>query len=523
MLTLARLSGTQAEMGAQHGALAAPHAARLFDWYRRLAARMLAGDTGAATRAVVQAVADAWQARLARSRPAEFAARSRAFVAEVGRREGSVRGAERTFAAMDALQNVVALAARFRQGPFAAAARRVELAAAIPACTTAIAWGDATADGELWFARNFDFPGVGVWDAAPAFTVCVPAGGMRYGFFATRGADAPVVTVVNEAGLVIAPHTRWHRDVAFGGAMIVDLVHAIGARAESLADAEAIARAHPASSSWGIAIGSARERSAIVLELAGPHVEVVRARGDTLVCANRYRSPALQAGELAGSAAWAAHSDRREQRMRDLIEQHAGRLAPEDLARFLGDRVDPADPSGQPRLLGGILAQATNVHAVVVAPALRRALVGVDEAPSCEGAWARLAWRWDGPTGAWDGTDAGFDVAIDRGIAAPHSLAVRAVHAGFAAFEHAHDVPAALAAFERAVALAPRDPSIRLPACWLALEAGQAVRAVAHAEAGLAHEREPYRRAQLEHWMRRAGDRDRRSAPHINLGMSDAF
>ena len=51
-----------------------------------------------------------------------------------------------------------------------------------------------------------------------------------------------------------------------------------------------------ASSSWGIAVGSARERAALVLELAGPHVEVVRPApgADYLVCANRYRSDALR-------------------------------------------------------------------------------------------------------------------------------------------------------------------------------------------------------------------------------------
>ncbi len=104
--------------------------------------------------------------------------------------------------------------------------------------------------------RNFDFPGVGVWDAAPAFVVCAPTAGQRYGFFATRGADAPVVTVVNEAGLVIAPHTRWHRDV--------DVRRrddrrrrstSIARRAETLEDAIRIARERPISSSWGIAIG----------------------------------------------------------------------------------------------------------------------------------------------------------------------------------------------------------------------------------------------------------------------------
>src|SRR5204862_5662656 len=140
-------------------------------------------------------------------------------------------------------------------------------------------------------------PGIGVWDAAPAFVVGVPDRGQRYGFFTTRGADTAVVTVVNEAGLVLAPHTRWHRDVMWGGAMIVDVVHDIARRAETLADAIRIVNERPTSSSWGIAIGSARERAACVLELAGPHVDVVRPRGDYLTCTNRYRTETLQAGE----------------------------------------------------------------------------------------------------------------------------------------------------------------------------------------------------------------------------------
>src|SRR5205085_3662874 len=122
-------------------------------------------------------------------------------------------------ACMDTLQNCVSVAGRARIGPFANPLAPRARAAAAPACSTVVAWGDATEDGELLFARNFDFPGVGVWDAAPAFVVCAPDSGQRYGFFTTRGADTPVVTVVNEAGLVLAPHTRWHRGVGFGGAM----------------------------------------------------------------------------------------------------------------------------------------------------------------------------------------------------------------------------------------------------------------------------------------------------------------
>lgn len=510
-LLLARLSGTQEEMGRQHGQLVAGDAVALARFYRTMPERTLAGDldgaAGALARVAVRALADAWQARLAADRPAELAARSRAFAeAATGR---APRDLLHTLATMDALQNCVALAARGRLGPFAAPFAGRARVAARPACSTVIAWGQATRDGELLFARNFDFPGVGVWDAAPAFVVNVPRAGQRYAFFARRGADTAVVTVVNEAGLVLAPHTRWHADVRFGGAMIVDLVHDLARRAESLQDAIRIARERPISSSWGIAIGSARERSAIVLEVAGARLEVVRPAGgaSSLVCANRYRSPALQAGEIAASAAWALHSERRERRLRALVEAAPHPLTPEQLVGFLGDRRD-VDAPARVRRLGGVIAQPTNVHSAVLAPSRRFALVGVDRAPSCDGTWAELSWSWDGPTGGWelDGAlaAAGFSASMRRDLAPPHDLATRQVHEAFGAYEGSHDVATARGALERAARHDPGDPSLHLGALWLALEDGDHAAAVAHARAGLAAETEPYRRGQLLLWGTRA-------------------
>jgi hypothetical protein len=554
---MVRLAGTQAEMGAQHGRLVAADAARLFEFYKSMPERALAGDLhgplGVIGRAAVRAIAGVWQSRLVRTRPAELAARSSAFADAVRAELPAMRlpaDALNAMATMDSLQNCVSLAARGKLGPFAGTLPRAIVAAA-PACSSAMVWGHATHDGELMFGRNFDFPGVGVWDAAPSFVVCAPTGGQRYGFFATRGADAPVVTVVNEAGLVIAPHTRWHRDVTFGGAMIVDVIHDIARRAETLDDAIRIARERPISSSWGVAIGSARERSALVLEIAGPTLEVVRPAPSAqfLICANRYRTKGLQAGQIAGSEAWAIHSERRERRLRALVEQRDAPLTAEALARMLGDRHD-VDAPAQTRHLGAVLAQATNVHCAVVTPALRRAMVGVDHAPTCEGRWVELAWAWDGPTGAWEQSGNGFTATVRDDIAAPHDAATTAVYEAAQAYDNHHDVAATFAALERAVAAAPDDPSLRLPAAWLALEKGLPDRALVHIHAGLETETEPYRRGQLLLWGARAArtqdpqlakrwndelgrlgiaeltaasKRSFRGRPHVNLMMADAY
>jgi len=553
-LYLARLVGSQEAMGAQHGGLTASHARRLFEFYAAMPERVLAGGLDGASKLAVRTLANAWQARLARERPPELLARSRAFAAAVATGSGA-RLDDRTIraiAAMDALQNCVSLFARARLGPFTRPVRERAAIAAVPACSTAIAWGRATEDGELLFARNFDFPGLGVWDAAPAFVVCVPDRGQRYGFFATRGADAPAVTVVNEAGLVFASHTRWHAGVTWGGGMVVDVVHDLARKAETLDDAIRLARERPASSSWGIAIGSARERSALVLELAGRRVEVVRPAlgADHLVCTNHYRS-AIKDGEVAPTA-WDLHSVRRAQRLNVLVEARRSPLTARDLIGFLGDRCDAACE----RQFGSQVAQAVNVHAVVVAPSTRRAWVGVDRAPVCEGTWAELGWSWDGPAGGWElgATDgAGFTATLRDDLAAPQTPVTLLVHDAVRAYEHDHDVATARAAIERAVELAPAEPSLRLTAAWLALEDGADERATSHVAAGLAVETDPYRRGQLLLWGARAarrsdgeladrwtaelarldGDgldelrararRRHRGAPHTNLLMVDAY
>jgi hypothetical protein len=546
-LFMARLTGTQEAMGAQHGQMVADDARELVEFYRTMPERALSGGVpglaGRVASLIARGVATAWQANLSRTRPTELAARSRAFTkAATGR---SDRISLYTLATMDSMQNCVSLVARAGLGPFAGMQHegdevyRPELASALgrlaaraaataaPACTSVIAWGSATDDGELLFARNFDFPGVGVWDAAPAFVVNAPTGGQRYAFFARRGADTAVVTCVNEAGLVIAPHTRWHVGAGLSGAMIIDVIHDIARRAETLDDAIRIARERPISSTWGIAVGSAREKAGLVLEVAGPAVEVVRPAADAsyLVCANRYRTPSLQAGQVAASPAWALHSEKRERRMRDLVEARTSPLTAEQLARFLGDREDVEAP-GRKRHLGAIIAQPTNVHCAVIAPSGLRALVGVDRAPCCEGRWADLTWTWDGPAGSWElggaAGDSGFVARERTDIAAPHDPATLHLHEVTRMYEGSHDIVAARASLDRAIAADPTDPSLRLAAGWLALEDGDAESASAHIRTGLVYETGAHRREQLAFWGAQA-ERAPHARPHVNLVMVDAY
>ena len=506
-LWLVRLAGSQVEMGRQHGELAAAAGAYdSLDYFPQMPERALLhgmpAGAAAAAGVLVSAAKEAWLRRLDRDRPSELRDRTRAFTEAMGLPADHAR----YFGVMDVLQNSIGMIARAGIGPFAEAAKALEQRLAVPACSSVCAWGNATVDGELRFARNFDFLGIGVWDRAPAMVTCSPNDGQRYSFLAARGIDAPVVTVWNEAGIVIAPHTRFHRDVGWRGTTIIDLVHSIARRAESLADAVKIARELGTSSSWGVFVGSAREKRALVLETTSKQVEVIEPTtgADYMVCANRYRHPSMQAGQVAASAAWRMQSEKRARRLRQLIDEtlaSGSRLDANAMAAMLGDRHD-VDAPQLVRRAGGIVAQATNVHAAVVEPVGKRVYIGVDSSPSCEGNWARVDFSWDGQdVGAWQAPHPSV-TALPTWMK-PHDAAVNALREATAIDEFTHDVEATSAALERAVSEAPDDPSLRALAMWTQLrrnDVAATATALQHAHAGLAVETEPYRRGQFMRW-----------------------
>jgi hypothetical protein len=510
-LWIARLAGDQETMGRQHGELIGRDGGyeRILEYYPQMPEQLLIG-TGRtpaqkALRLVVTAAKEAALAALDRDRPADLRARTVAFMTAAGRpaREARFVGV------MDLFQNLVGAGARFAIGPFASRARALELAAAVPACSTVMAWGRTTADGEIRHARNFDFPGIGAWDAAPALVLCAPDRGLRYGFVATRGADVPAVTVFNEAGITVTSHTRFHREVALRGAAIIDIVHEIGRRAESLADAIRIAGERPSASTWGLAVSSAREKKGVCIELHAGLARVVEPTpgASFLTCANRYHHADMLPGEAEASAAWAIHSDARERRLRALVEAGGDGLRAEDLLAMLADRVDH-DAPGVRRHIGGVLAQPCNVHTVVVEPASRSLVMGVGPAPVCDGPFVRVQWDWDGPVGSWepgklDGA-AGLTVTPVDVPGCVRSEAAAHVVAAMREEQSSHDMHATSAALERAVAAAPDDPSLRLAAAWIHLKRGDAGRALAHVRAGLVRETLPYRRGQLLLWGARA-------------------
>lgn len=505
-LLVMHLRGTQAEMGHQHGALLREHGGHeaVLDYYPRMLEVLMGPAHGGPPAVVLRPILSALARRLERERPAELRERARAFFSALGYAGHHARH----LFVMDLLQNVVGVAGRWAKlGP----SRRLLAGAAVPACSSVAVWGGASAGGALRHARNFDFPGAGLWDRWPAVAFCTPERGLRYGFATTRGADTPGVSGWNEAGITVTCHTRFHLDVAFSGAGIVDLTHDIVRRAESLADALAIARERRVASTWGIIVSSARERSAVVLEVTASAVEPVRPRPgeDFLLQTNRYACGALAAREVAPSVGHLMNSDGRARVIRSRVEAGLARggIDVAGLQALLGAHDDPDVPGGA-RAAGGVLAQGISVQSVVIEPEARRTHLSVGPAPTGGGPWLAVDWDWEAPVGAR--------------VVDPAEARHEPVHPRFAegARRRAHEryaeavsldgqgAPAARvrAAIEAAVALDPDEPGYRLLAAGLAFRAGEPAAGLEHLRAGLAHERAPFHRGQLLLWAARAAD-----------------
>ncbi len=502
-LAVFHVRGSQVEMGAQHGRLLQQvggwHAT--LKYYPHMVEQMLRGSALNPVErhwpVVMKPVLDVLAARLERHRPPELRARTQAFMRAAGQHPRE----SRHVLAMDVFQNAVGLAGRHMLGPFADPWQQ----RAVPACSTLMAWGPATDDGRLLHARNFDFPGVGVWDMAPAVVFCTPDRGQRYAFATSRGADVPGITAWNESGVTVTAHTRLHRDVTFSGAAIVDLCHDIARRASTLAEAEAIARERPVASTWGLAISSGAEQRGVVVECHATGVAVTGPTADEpwQACTNHYLADSLRERELAPSPGWPWHTHSRKKRL-----DHAAEMAiagqPLDVASlfaWLGDGHDVDAPQME-RLAGGVVAQSTSVQSVVVDPQGQTLHLSVGRCPSGRGAVLDVPWDWSAPVGV---EERALDAAVrhaapsrfdtgDAQVAYRHYLRATQVEAqgGDVALVHEH--------ISIAAETLPDEPTLQLLAGAVALRRGELSNALRLFERGLLAEFSPFAAGRLHMW-----------------------
>lgn len=507
-LTILRLCGSEPEMGRQHGALQRElggHEGAL-GYYPTMPVAMLRGSQPSGPlRTLPELVTPAIEAltrRLYADRPTLQRQRAEAFAVALGLSAGHARHA----LAMDVLQNLIGFAGRVRVVPEA----RLIAAQAIPACSSVAVWGEAAAGRSLLQARNFDFPGVGIWDAAPIVVLCTPETGLRYGYASTRGNDAPVVSLWNEAGICLATHTRLHVDIRFGGAAIADLCHEIIRSARTLAEAEAIVRKRPVASTWGLLVSSVHEQSAVLIETTARGVDVTRPDSSWLACTNHYCASSLQRGELAPNSGYTAHSRGRFERLQRAVREGLARggVTANDLQTLLGDHED-GEQAGLERAAGGVLAQPTSVHSIVMDPGAQRCFVSTSPAPTGKGSYAEVAWDWSRTPGV-EFVDPARSLTPPR---KPSRFDGGAAAVGYGHFRRAVQLenqgaePAATAVhIARAAAADPNEATWQLLHAGFAMRSGDLDEANSAINAGLQLEHTAFYRGRFLLWASRLAD-----------------
>ncbi|TGL64333.1 acyl-CoA--6-aminopenicillanic acid acyltransferase [Leptospira sarikeiensis] len=373
----------------------------IFDFYPVMARNLLLGSLPRSQRnflakGVTSFLVNWMSKRMKKHRPSEFSARTIAALEAAGRSSKL----EKELFTMDAFQNSVGFLGMIQLLPELAHLSPARNPQIIPACTSVSVWGDQSADGKLYHARNFDFPGVEVWDKRPIVVFCTPEKGLRYGYIACRGADVPGITAFNEAGLTIAFHTRFHKKIGFSGLGVIDFGHKIISEARSIEDAVKIAKDHKINSTWGLIVTNHNEKGpkAAIIETNYGNVDVVYPKlgKDHIVNTNHYQSEKLQDGEIMAAPVFYHHCLSRFDRAEQLLSSQKRKgTSVVDLQNILNDTVDCT--SGEIRTMGSTIRQITSVKSVVMSVEARKIYVSVGTAPTGSGPYMEIPMAWGEP------------------------------------------------------------------------------------------------------------------------------
>jgi tetratricopeptide (TPR) repeat protein len=376
-LHVVKLSGSFYEMGRQHGALLSdamrtgpvPH-------YRTFASKLLGADQlGPLGPHAFNLVQRTLGGRVGKHLP-DFALET-----VRGLADGSGMSHQEILDGCTMPDSLLWIVSRLIQlkGPGPAVQHRVALSLG---CTSAVAWGDATRDGKLLHARNFDYHGVGSWPKSAAVLFHEPEAGHRYVSVSAAGVPLGGVTAMNDAGLSLTVHQHMFTpEVSLGGTPIGVVGDEVMRKAKSLDEAEAILGRHRPNGCWTYIVTDGKTREVLAWEESPKRNVARRSRGDetTFGYANIYLDEELGKTEANLYGSYWRHNQGRHARANELLSKGRGSLDAEAMASIL---ADPGDPRCRVR---DSIAMVMTVGSVVFRPEDGVVWVGTGEAPTSHG------------------------------------------------------------------------------------------------------------------------------------------
>ena len=250
-------------------------------------------------------------------------------------------------------------------------------------CSSFAAWGDDTADGELWVGRNFDFYVGNDFARNKIIFFVSPDKGYRYTSVAWAGMVG-VLSGMNERGITVTINAAKGAIPTSAATPISILTRQILQYAATIDEANAIAAQHQTFVSESILIGSAAEGRAAIIEKTPKQQSLYTQEASPVRCTNHYQSAAYQDDPYNKENIATSDSQYRFERLSELLADTA--YAPLDQTAAAAILRNRHGKGGEDIGVGNEMTinQSIAHHSVIFAPASYR--MWVSTAPWQSGA-----------------------------------------------------------------------------------------------------------------------------------------
>ncbi|MBI4830808.1 MAG: hypothetical protein HY801_04480, partial [Candidatus Lindowbacteria bacterium] len=344
------------------------------------------------------------------------------------------------------------------------------------ACTTFVAFNEATTDGALIMGRNTDYSGGGLWDKYQTVMIYEPKDAYRFVNLSSAGI-IKCNSCMNEKKICIGAHFLPLNDTTPHGISLTYLELEIMKRASSIDEAIAIIKGNPRVGAFAFTLADGKTNGAAVVECSASKVGVRRADGNVIWETNVSTTNEIKPVDVLLRNGIGKNPIARFERMRTLMQENMGKINPQVAAKIMGDHMDMC--SGTIRPAGGIIAQVINLTSAVFRPATLDFWAAHGPTPMCHNAYTGFNLMQE-----LDGKGSSVEPAIldpNDYVQSDSYKALRKYHEALvSSMVPPTDEEAALKRLEEAIALKPDEAIYRRIVSQMLIRKGDAAKATEH-------------------------------------------
>ncbi|WP_051881776.1 C45 family autoproteolytic acyltransferase/hydolase [Chryseobacterium soli] len=248
---------------------------------------------------------------------------------------------------------------------------------AVVGCSSLAVWNENTEDGDLLIGRNFDFYVGDDFAKNKLVELVEPEQGIPYLSVSWPGMIG-VVSGMNKEGITVTINAGKSKIPLTAKTPISLVTREILQYAKNIDEAIAIAKKRKVFVSESILVGSAHDRTAVIIEVSPNNFGVYKVQNSSKIfCTNHFQSEAYQDDKRNQKHILESHSEYRYEKLQELVQENK-KLTPEKMAALLRDKSGLKDEKigyGNEKAINQLLAH----HAVIFSPEKR--LVWVSSNP----------------------------------------------------------------------------------------------------------------------------------------------